>query len=102
MQELRELVVKAPDLVREKLLELLQTWAFAFRQTPKYRAVQVSQAVSTLRTGHLECERECSRSLITTLRQGLGKEAASDLAPKWQSRVFRENYAFLPDYFGNQ
>ena len=41
MQELRELVVKAPDIVKEKLLELLQTWAFAFRQTPKYRAVQV-------------------------------------------------------------
>ena len=43
MQEMRELVVKAPDIVKEKLLELLQTWAYAFRQTPKYRAVQVSR-----------------------------------------------------------
>ncbi|KAF0305041.1 Hepatocyte growth factor-regulated tyrosine kinase substrate [Amphibalanus amphitrite] len=49
MQEMRELVVKAPDIVKEKLLELLQTWAFAFRQTPKYRAVQDTVRVNARR-----------------------------------------------------
>ncbi|XP_037073784.1 hepatocyte growth factor-regulated tyrosine kinase substrate-like, partial [Pollicipes pollicipes] len=40
MLEMRELAVKAPDIVKEKLLELLQTWAHVFRQSTKYRAVQ--------------------------------------------------------------
>ena len=38
MDELREMVHKTTnDKVRAKILELTQTWAFAFRNTPKYR-----------------------------------------------------------------
>lgn len=28
--------------VRNKMLELIQCWAYAFRSTPKYRAIKVS------------------------------------------------------------
>ena len=43
MEQLRELHKTTPhEIVKEKILELLQAWAFAFRNTPKYRAVQVS------------------------------------------------------------
>ncbi|GBP59968.1 Hepatocyte growth factor-regulated tyrosine kinase substrate [Eumeta japonica] len=38
---LRELVKSSPhENLRNKILELIQAWAFAFRNTPKYRAVQ--------------------------------------------------------------
>ena len=41
MEELRELAKKNQDEnVREKILELIQTWAHAFRRYPTYRAVQ--------------------------------------------------------------
>ncbi|KAG8333539.1 hypothetical protein J6590_000688 [Homalodisca vitripennis] len=42
MEQLRELIKTCPhDNVKNKLLELIQAWAFAFRNSPKYRAVQV-------------------------------------------------------------
>jgi hepatocyte growth factor-regulated tyrosine kinase substrate len=31
--------------VRAKMLELIQTWAYAFRQTEKYRSIRVSHNV---------------------------------------------------------
>ena len=41
MDELREMVHKTTnENVRSKILELVQTWAFAFRNSPKYRIVQ--------------------------------------------------------------
>ncbi|XP_046470166.1 hepatocyte growth factor-regulated tyrosine kinase substrate isoform X2 [Neodiprion pinetum] len=41
MEQLRELVKTSPhEDVRTKILELIQAWAFAFRNSPKYRAVQ--------------------------------------------------------------
>nr|CAG4640827.1 EOG090X05AE [Eulimnadia texana] len=41
MEEMRELVRKCGnDNMRTKILELLQTWGFAFRNSPKYRIVQ--------------------------------------------------------------
>lgn len=42
MDELREMVHKTTnDKVRAKVLELTQTWAFAFRNTPKYSIIPV-------------------------------------------------------------
>ncbi|RWS11679.1 Hepatocyte growth factor-regulated tyrosine kinase substrate-like protein [Dinothrombium tinctorium] len=41
MEEIRELVkVNTNEKVREKILELIQTWAHAFRNEPSYRAIQ--------------------------------------------------------------
>jgi len=41
MEELRELSKTIQhENVKEKVLELIQTWAHAFRKSPKYRAVQ--------------------------------------------------------------
>lgn len=41
MEELRELVKNTTnENVRNRLLELIQTWAHAFRNEPKYRAIQ--------------------------------------------------------------
>uniref|UniRef100_A0A1B6CX77 Hepatocyte growth factor-regulated tyrosine kinase substrate n=1 Tax=Clastoptera arizonana TaxID=38151 RepID=A0A1B6CX77_9HEMI len=41
MEQLRDLVKTTPhDNVQAKVLELIQAWAFAFRNSPKYRAVQ--------------------------------------------------------------
>lgn len=43
MDELREMVHKTTnDQVRAKVLELVQTWAFAFRNSPKYSIIPVS------------------------------------------------------------
>ena len=42
MDELREMVHKTTnDKVRSKVLELVQTWAYAFRNTPKYSILPV-------------------------------------------------------------
>lgn len=42
MEQMRETIKTTPhENVKHKLLELLQTWAFAFRCVPKYCAVQV-------------------------------------------------------------
>lgn len=42
MENMREIIKTTPhDNLKSKLLELLQTWAFAFRAIPKYCAVQV-------------------------------------------------------------
>lgn len=42
MEQLRELHKTSPhEIVKNKILELLQAWGFAFRNNPKYRAVQV-------------------------------------------------------------
>lgn len=39
---LRDLVKTTQhENLRTKILDLIQAWAFAFRNTPKYRAVQV-------------------------------------------------------------
>ncbi|KAK2575127.1 hypothetical protein KPH14_008846 [Odynerus spinipes] len=41
MEQLKELVKTSPHKnVRQKTLELIQAWAYAFRNIPKYRAVQ--------------------------------------------------------------
>ncbi|KAF4522709.1 hypothetical protein B566_EDAN012726 [Ephemera danica] len=41
MEQLRDLVKSTPhENVRNKALELVQAWAYAFRNSPKYRAVQ--------------------------------------------------------------
>ncbi|KAK7793068.1 hypothetical protein R5R35_013513 [Gryllus longicercus] len=41
MEQLRELVkTTSHDNVKAKVLELIQAWAYAFRNSPKYRAVQ--------------------------------------------------------------
>lgn len=40
MQELYALVTRSPDVVRDKLLQMLQTWAHAFRNSPRYSSVQ--------------------------------------------------------------
>lgn len=41
MEQLRDLVKTSPhENVRTKILDLIQAWAFAFRNSPKYRAVQ--------------------------------------------------------------
>ena len=43
MDELRELVKHTTDEnTRKKILEILQTWGMAFRNSPKYRIVTVS------------------------------------------------------------
>lgn len=43
MDELREIVHKTTnDKVKAKVLELVQTWAFAFRNSPKYNIIPVS------------------------------------------------------------
>lgn len=42
MEQMRETIKTTPhENVKIKLLELIQTWAFAFRAIPKYCAVQV-------------------------------------------------------------
>lgn len=42
MEQMRDTIKTTPhEDVKNKLLELLQTWAFAFRTIPKYCAVQV-------------------------------------------------------------
>ena len=42
MEQMRELHKNTTyDNAKAKILELLQTWAYAFRSNPKYRAVQV-------------------------------------------------------------
>ena len=42
MEQLRDLVkTTSHDDVKNKVLELIQAWAYAFRNSPKYRAVQV-------------------------------------------------------------
>lgn len=42
MESLHDIVKTTPhEQVKTKILELLQAWAFAFRNKPKYRAVQV-------------------------------------------------------------
>ena len=42
MEQLKELIKTMPhDNVKLNLLGLVQAWAFAFRNSPKYRAVQV-------------------------------------------------------------
>lgn len=42
MEQLKELVkTTTHDNVKLKTLELIQAWAHAFRNSPKYRAVQV-------------------------------------------------------------
>lgn len=42
MEQLKELVKTSPhDNVKQKTLELIQAWAYAFRNNSKYRAVQV-------------------------------------------------------------
>lgn len=44
MEQIRETIKTTPhENVKNKLLELLQTWAFAFRAIPKYCAVQVNK-----------------------------------------------------------
>ena len=43
MEELRELVKHTNDEnTKKKILEILQTWGMAFRNSPKYRIVTVS------------------------------------------------------------
>ena len=43
MEELRELVKHTSDEnTKKKILEILQTWGMAFRNSPKYRIVTVS------------------------------------------------------------
>lgn len=42
MEQMRDTIKTTPhENVKNKLLELIQTWAFAFRAIPKYCAVQV-------------------------------------------------------------
>ena len=44
MEELRELVKHTSDEnTKKKILEILQTWGMAFRNSPKYRIVTVSK-----------------------------------------------------------
>lgn len=46
MEQLRDLVKSTShDDVKNKVLELIQAWAYAFRNSPKYRAVQVEQYI---------------------------------------------------------
>ena len=43
MEELRELVKHTTDEnTKKKILEILQTWGMAFRNSPKYRIVTVN------------------------------------------------------------
>ena len=45
MEELREMVhATNNEKVRSKILELIQTWTFAFRNVPKYRIISVTYA----------------------------------------------------------
>ena len=42
MEQLRDIVKSTQhEEVKLKILELIQAWAYAFRKSPKYRAVQV-------------------------------------------------------------
>ena len=51
MDELREMVHKTTnDKVKAKVLELTQTWAFAFRNTPKYSIIPVTVTVHHFHT----------------------------------------------------
>lgn len=46
MEQLKEIHKNSPHAnVKNKILELLQAWAFAFRNNPKYRAVQVDNFI---------------------------------------------------------
>lgn len=48
MEQLKELVKTSQhENVRQKTLELIQAWAHAFRNSPKYRAVQVTDNLIT-------------------------------------------------------
>lgn len=35
------------DNVRSKMLELIQTWSFAFRSSPKYRGIKVNNSAQS-------------------------------------------------------
>lgn len=42
MEQVKEIAKTSQhEKVKHKILELIQAWAFAFRNAPKYRAVQV-------------------------------------------------------------
>lgn len=50
MEQMQELVKSSPhENVRNKCLELLQVWAHAFRNSAKYRPVQVKIAILVFR-----------------------------------------------------
>ena len=52
MEELRELVKHATDEnVKQKILEILQTWGMAFRNQSKYRIVTVKLIYHQLHLG---------------------------------------------------
>lgn len=49
MEQLTDLVKSTPhENVKLKALELIQAWAFAFRNSPKYTAVKVNKTKQIL------------------------------------------------------
>ena len=54
MEELRDLLKhSSDDNTKQKILEMLQTWGMAFRNSPRYRIVTVSHHI--YRYLHMQC-----------------------------------------------
>ncbi|XP_023240319.1 hepatocyte growth factor-regulated tyrosine kinase substrate-like isoform X1 [Centruroides sculpturatus] len=72
MEELRELAKITPnDDIKNKILELIQTWAHAFRNEPNYRAVQDTVSLMNMEGFKFPVLKESDAMF------------AADAAPKW-------------------
>ena len=56
MEELRDLLKhSSDDNTKQKILEMLQTWGMAFRNSPRYRIVTVSHHIYRYLHNHMQC-----------------------------------------------
>ena len=61
MEELRDLLKQTnDDNIKQKILEMLQTWGMAFRNSPRYRIVTVSHFLIV----HAVCMHSSERYII--------------------------------------
>lgn len=76
MEQLRDLVkVSSNDNIKNKILELIQAWAYAFRNSPKYRAVQ--DTVNIMKAEGYK---------FPTLKESDAMFSA-DTAPEWENGI---------------
>lgn len=99
MEQFRSIIESCThDKVKTKALDLIQSWAFAFRNIPKYRAVNVSprsfsrNTSSQMYSSLIFVLQDCATILKTTGHKfPVFKESdamfVADNAPKWEDGI---------------